>query len=244
MADPTDLRERIIDFTADYYSQNSKVPPISAIKINFSISNTDFYKAFPDGIGELCKSCNLCIPERVAQTAHAVKARTAEKTERKSSSSSTDVPESIIPRMTLTEIQSQRLLGLSYLEGGKDPLAIMDEMLNSDADRRKNYGLSFSDESIVHKFVTSALSRGLWIDSHELVQFISKAYQYRIDELPPAAAFSLIQLAKEATDLKWNISQFVDELTRSYSMANIYRRYRRGAVSPKSAIQDLKALTE
>jgi hypothetical protein len=244
MAGPADLRKSIIGFTASYYSQYSKVPPIRVIKLNFTLSNTEFYNAFPGGIEELCKACALPTPDRVAQTANAVRARTTEKTERKSSSSSANLPGTNILRITLTEVQSQRLLGLSHLEGGKDPLAILDHILDSDADRRKNSNLTLADESIVNKFVTSAILHGPWQNTEELVRFISKAYEYRIDELPRAAAFSLIRLAVELTDQNWDIPNFVDEVTKPYSVLNIYTKYRRGVVTPRSAIQDLRALTE
>ena len=39
----------------------------------------------------------------------------------------------------LTEEQSKRLWGISHLEGGKDPLIIIDELLDRDSKLRKTY---------------------------------------------------------------------------------------------------------
>jgi len=151
---------------------------------------------------------------------------------------------SIPARITLTERQSQRLFGLLHLEGGKNPLEIVDELLNADQNRRNSYNLSFADESLVARFVASAMSHGPWPNVDELVSFIKQVLNYRIDQLPREVAFSLVQLAQEAIIRNWDLAEFVDQATRSHNIVNIFLQYTRGEISSQRAMQSLRALMD
>ena len=63
-------------------------------------------------------------------------------------------------RLMLTEEQSKRLLGISHLEGGKDPLVVLDELLNYDCKMRR-YGLTLSRRKNSKRGFRGSTAKGL-----------------------------------------------------------------------------------
>jgi hypothetical protein len=151
-----DLKQPIIEYIRDHYRQNGKTPPLRKIikhfekeKLNFS----RFYEIFPSCIPEAYRLAGVPIPtERIRRTRKATQA------------SKTTEPQPHVQtcpnRPMLSDEQTKRLLGISHLEGGKDPLIIIDELLNRDAKLRKAYRLSLKDTKMMVDFLNLAIEKG------------------------------------------------------------------------------------
>ena len=94
------------------------------------LSRKRFYQLFLGGVSEAYRLAGIPVPkERLEQTAKA--------TERiKKERGIVKEQEGIEGRITLSEDQTKRLLGISHLEGGRDPHQILDELLDYDSQLR------------------------------------------------------------------------------------------------------------
>jgi len=115
-----------------------------------------FTPSFQGGVQEVCRLAGVPAPtDRMGRTAKAVKAVKA----KKSAEAKKSVTEEPSMRLVLSEEQTRRLLGISHLERGKDPLVIIDEILDNDSKLRK-YGLSLSKVRLVLEYLENAIERG------------------------------------------------------------------------------------
>jgi len=111
--------------------------------------------------------------------------------------------------IVLSEEQTQRLLGLSYLEGGKDSSQIIDELLDLDGNRRK-YEISLEDAKRVADFLRRAVERG-WSLSEKpnVIDLVTQLWNLGMANLPRQTVEALIQLLSNLGERGWNSSQFV-----------------------------------
>jgi hypothetical protein len=151
-----ELKQPIIKYIRGYYRQNGETPPLRKIikrfereKLNFS----RFYEIFPGRMSEACGLAGVPIPtERIRRTDRATQA----------SKMTEPTPHvQVCPsRPMLSDEQTKRLLGISHLEGGKEPLIIIDELLDRDAKLRNTYKLSFKDTKMIADFLNLAIGKG------------------------------------------------------------------------------------
>ena len=105
-----------------------------------------------------------------------------------------EVKEASSMRLMLTEEQTKRLLGISHLEGGKDPLVIVDELLNYDSKMRR-YGLTLSMRKILSETLEVALQRGWKINSEpDFVDAVTKAHKLGILSWPAETVKFLLEV--------------------------------------------------
>ncbi len=118
-------------------------------------------------------------------------------------------------RLLLSQDQTQRILTISHLENGKDPMQVVSELLDSDAKRRREFPhLSFANESEAITFLTLSRLHG-WNNPEKFLDFLAQTLNLGLSQLSPTTARAFILLAKELDARKWDIAQFVDEATRS-----------------------------
>jgi hypothetical protein len=156
-----ELKQPIIKYIRGYYRQNGETPPLRKIikrfekeKLNFS----RFYEIFPGRMSEACRLAGVPIPtERIRRTDRA--------TEVSKMTEPTPSVQVCPSRQMLSDEQTKRLLGISHLEGGKEPLIIIDELLERDAKLRKTYKMSFKDTKSVADFLDLAANGGWEVPS-------------------------------------------------------------------------------
>ena len=125
-------------------------------------------------------------------------------------------------RLTLTEEQTMRLLGISHLEGGKDPLVVVDELLNYDSKMRK-YGLTFSKMKVLSEALDEALRRGWKINAEpDFVSAVTEAYNLGLLSRPPETLKFLLEVLNWAKRKGWEPLEFVNYVTRHYNELYYY----------------------
>jgi hypothetical protein len=218
----------IAEFCSSYTLKNGKAPSISTIVENTGTNKVELYRLFPGGQVELCKLAGVPLPrERVDRLVNANEARR------------TSLSPSIAPaQLTLTEEQTMRILAVSHLEHGRDPLQIVDDLLNNDSTMRNGPDLTFADVARVRNFLESMK----WAD-RDAVAFLKRLSNLGIDNLPPDIAQALISVATEAAQHGWNIPEFVREATGAHTMMGLYTKCRTGEISALGARQNILALT-
>jgi len=134
-------------------------------------------------------------------------------------------------RLTLTEEQTMRLLGISHLEGGKDPLVVVDELLNYDSKMRR-YGLTFSRMKVLSEALEEALQRGWKINAEpDFVSAVTKAHNLGLLHWPPETVKSLLEVLSWAKRKGWGPFDFADYVTRHYNELSCYMSYSKGEMS-------------
>ena len=134
-------------------------------------------------------------------------------------------------RLMLSEEQTRRLYGLSHLEGGKDPLVVLDELLNYDCKMRR-YGLTLSRRKILSEALEVALQRGWKINAEpDFVDAVTKAHNLGILSWPAETVRFLLEVFNWAKSKGWNPFDFADYVTRHYNELVYYMRYLKGEIS-------------
>jgi hypothetical protein len=122
-------REVIINFIRDHHKETGEAPTLREITEGFNMSSKTFYKVF-SGISEACRASGVPVPEKrrdtTSEATKIIKRRSSRQGDQNASGS----------LVSLTQEQVGRLLGLSHLEGGKDPRVVLDEMLDRDTQLR------------------------------------------------------------------------------------------------------------
>jgi DNA-binding Lrp family transcriptional regulator len=126
------------------------------------------------------------------------------------------------PRLTLTEEQTKRLFGISHLEGGKDPLVIVDELLDYDSKMRR-YGLTFSKMKVLSEALDEALRRGWKINAEpDFINAVTEAYNLGLLSWPSEALKFLLEVLSWAKRKGWRPLEFVNYVTRHYNELYYY----------------------
>jgi len=134
-------------------------------------------------------------------------------------------------RLMLSEEQTRRLYGLSHLEGGKDPLVVLDELLNYDSKMRR-YGLTLSKRRVLSEALEAALQRGWKINAEpDFVDAVTKAHNLGILSWPAETVRFLLEVFNWAKSKGWNPFDFADYVTRHYNELVYYMRYLKGEIS-------------
>lgn len=224
-----EVKNAILSFIQSYYAKNKTAPSIGLIADKFKakgVNRYTFYTLFSGGLPQACKAAGVSVPERVKQTQKALKVRKA-----RGKAKTTGVKEVSSTRLTLTEEQTRRLLGISHLEG-KDPLALIDYLLDLDTKLRKTYKLSLAKTKLVADFLGVAIERG-WstMSNPNIVDFITYLWNCGVQNLPPETVSGLISLLNDLRARKWNPSEFVKEATGIHNAVYWYRQYKAGHIS-------------
>ncbi|MEM3040928.1 MAG: hypothetical protein QXG97_02725 [Nitrososphaerota archaeon] len=134
--------------------------------------------------------------------------------------------------LVLSEAQTRRLYGLSHLEGGKDPLIIVDELLSRDAELRGTYKLSMKDTRLVAGFLKAAAERGWRTTSNpNILTLITHLWKCGVQRLEPEIAKALAEIVEKLWELGWDPAEFVAEAADARSLVNYYFRFKRGELS-------------
>lgn len=132
----------------------------------------------------------------------------------------------------LTEEQTKRLLGISHLEGGTDPLLIIDELLDQDSDLRKTYKLSFQDTKLVVDFLKTSAGRGWLVHSNpNIVECVTHLWNCGVQNLEPNTVDGLIAILKDLKSSGWDPSNFVKEATGVSNLIYYYKQYKKGSIT-------------
>jgi hypothetical protein len=225
------LKQAVIEYIKSHYTQKGSVPALKSIIEHFKgdgLNLTRFYRIFPGGMGEVCRLAGVPVPmERIKQTAKATEMMKAARIKGAQSASMEAPP----VRLTLTEAQTRRLLGLSHLEGGKDPLVIVDELLDYDSKARR-YGLTLEKMKMLSEFLEEALQIGWRIKSQpSIVEALTKAHNIGFLSWPPESAKFFVEVLEWARKKGWNPFDFADYVTRHHNELTYYMRYIMGEIT-------------
>lgn len=159
-----------LDFIKSHYDDKGEPPSVTLLcKEIEGLSRRKFYEFFKGGVGEACKLAGVPAPKaRIASTNKALK-------ERRKASEGADLRRRVIAadrhlgagynqgdlssKIVLSEEQVKRILGISHLEGGKEPRIILDELLERDTFLRENKDLSLDDTKAVFDYLGKAKER-------------------------------------------------------------------------------------
>lgn len=210
------LRSEIIKYVKDVHKSENVVPSTTELVKNISglRSARHLYEIF-SSIEEICKAARVPIP--TARIRRTNKAR-----ERGRSSISG------CHKVHLSEKQTNRVLGISQLEGGKDIDKIIDDLLDNDTALRREAKLSTDDIKIAATFVSSALRIG-W-PPEDLIPFVTDLGINGIGWLEAEDVRFLIKFANSIKANGWNLSDFVREARDSKSALNLFYNYKIGTI--------------
>lgn len=225
----SDLEQAILSYIKDCHTKSNRAPSLRVLIRQFKgegLNFAKFYQLFPRGITEACAKAGVPAPmERIRQTEMAVQG-----VKMKDAAIQENVP--IQNRLMLTEAQTKRLLGMSHLEGGKDPLIIVDELMDRDSELRRKYKLSFKDTSTVSGFLNMAVGRGWSVSaSPNIVDFCTQLWNLGIQQLPPETISGLIQILNTLKASQWDPTQFVREATDARNSVYWFREYKAGRIN-------------
>ena len=134
------IRKEVLSFYTQYDRKEGEIPSISIILERVKTNRANLYGVFPGGQGEMCRLAGIPstvpipsgspsrmeIQQSVPDSAIAVQPKTE----------NTSYPPSML---LLSPEQTQRIYTISHLEKGKDPMQIVNELLDSDATRRSMF---------------------------------------------------------------------------------------------------------
>ncbi|MEM3713302.1 MAG: TusE/DsrC/DsvC family sulfur relay protein [Thermoproteota archaeon] len=221
------MKHEVVQFVEEFYERNRRAPTFREILKHFKsrgLSSSAFYQLFPNGLGELCKLAGIPIPEERMQKTARAKAALRE---------GRRIPqETVSSRLTLTEEQTRRLLGISHLERGEDPLLIIDELLDNDAVLRREFKLTLKDIAQVAVFLKYAFSISWRIGQNpDLLSCLTKAWNIGLLDFEPQVILNLIEVLEEAQEKGWKPAEFVNYVTRFQNEIQAYNMFQRGLIS-------------
>jgi hypothetical protein len=131
-------------------------------------------------------------------------------------------------RHTLSEELTRRLLGLSYLEGRKDPNVVLGELFDRDADVRR---LTEHPENVakIVGFVEKAIQRNWTIPN--LVHAVTRLWNSGFFKIEPESAERVISFVEDLHRRKWDIATFVEYATKHYNAVDFQGQYMRGEIT-------------
>ena len=120
MSETEQVRKEIVKHIQTYYEEHKTEPSVGEITKEFKeqgVNGYTFYRFFPKGKAEACRLAGVPVSmELFKRTEKALKARA----KARKNDTVIETPSATI-RLTLTEEQTKRLLGISHLEGGIGP---------------------------------------------------------------------------------------------------------------------------
>jgi len=217
------MRDMVIGYVKRSHKRTNRVPSSTDIVRELHDKGLNLallYDLFPGGMKQICELAKVPIPsERINKTSQA---RNRQKT--KSHIPSSD------GAITLTPDQTQRLLGISHLEGGRDLSMILQEMFDRDTERRK-LDISLEGLKLTNDFLLLATKVGWSIKKDpNILTAITTLWNKDIQNLPPETVDGLISLLTDLKNRKWNPSDFVSEITNSHNAAHWFMKYKRGEI--------------
>jgi hypothetical protein len=225
-----EFQHRILEYIKDYYVKNKKVPFLRQILKKEKLNRVQFYRTFPKGLTQACQLAGVPVPEdRIKKMKRAVEASKAKKSE----VAVKGADEEALPptRLMLTEEQTKRLLGLSHLEGRKDPLVIIDELLDYDSKARK-YGLSLAKRKRLSEALEAALQNGWRINSQpSFVEALMKAHKMGFLSWSYETVKFFMEVFDWAEKKGWSPFEFAEYVTRHYNELICYIRYMKGEIT-------------
>jgi hypothetical protein len=189
----------------------------------FNISSKTFYKVF-SGISEACRASGVPMSEGrknvTLEATRAVKRRGSRQGDQNASGS----------LVSLTQEQTGRLLGLSHLEGGKDPTVILDEMLDRDAQLRslleKPEDLGQTVEAL-----NALLRAGFKFE--ELGTVLRRLWRLGILNYPRETLEGLAEIVTSLRLKGWNSGDFVRDAASAESSLHWYFKYKQGEITAR-----------
>ena len=228
-----DLKNDILLYLRTHYERHKSVPSVRAILRQFKrtgLTSTLFYDFYSEGLPQVCREAGVPPPERLRRTRAATKART----DRTSHEDKSPMGETTSPgRVQLSAEMTRRLLGVSYLEGGKDPNVVLGELFDRDSTVRK---LTQRPEHVatVVGFVEKALE-WKW-EMNGLIDAVTRSWNAGLLNIDPASAKRVIDFVENLRSRQWDIVTFVDYATKHSKGIDLQARYMRGEIS----LQDLE----
>jgi len=218
-------KRRVLEYIRGFYAKEGRAPSLRQILKKEKLNRARFYQLFPQGLAQACQLASVPAPkERISKVGKAVEASRAKRLEPAANQKS-------FSRLLLTEEQTKRLLGLSHLEGGKDPHIILDELLNYDSKARK-YGLSLAKRKLLSEVLEVAMEKGWRIKSQpSFVEALTRAYNLGLLDWPPETVKYMLDVLEWARLKKWSPLEFANYVTRHYNELSAYLAYLRGEIS-------------
>jgi transcriptional regulator with XRE-family HTH domain len=131
---------------------------------------------------------------------------------------------------TLSPTQIKRLLGLSHLEGGRDPQVLLDEILDRDSTVRRFLEHPDGMGSLV-RYVEKSLRAGWEIPM--LVQVQTLLWNTGVVGMKPGTVEGLAKMAAKLKELGWDPDSFVEEADNVKSVVYRYKEYKQGRITAK-----------
>jgi hypothetical protein len=226
-----ELRTSVVEFVKLFHNQNGTIPSVTNIieEVKEVRNRTRLYDLFPGGVPEIATAAGLPPPE---ERMHAVtKALEAKKETRIGNAA-----EGSTLTVQLTVEQSRRLYGICQLEGGLDPAAVIDMLLDLDTELRRKHQLSLSKAKTVSDFLAAAVARGWKPDW--VVEYVTRLYNSRIMNLDETYLNNLMALV-QGIDLRYwgSIETFINYATKHSVRIGYYRAYCEGTISLEQLLQ-------
>jgi sulfur relay (sulfurtransferase) DsrC/TusE family protein len=205
-----ELKQAIILYVKDYHEKHTTSPSLRKILNHFrkdKLNFTRFYNVFPGRLAEACSLAGVPVPED--------RIKRMQKVTETSRNEAKDTTKSSLFRLTLTEEQTKRLLGISHLEGGIDPLLIVDRLLDNDGKMRKSYRLNFSKAKRVSDFLDAAIARGWHTESNpNIVSFLTDLWNAGCMSLSSQEIANLMGFLIGMKNRGWKANEIPEYLTK------------------------------
>ena len=185
-------KEKIINYIQNYSKTNGNPPTIKSICDNIpEINRSNFYKIFPEGLGEACIIAKIPVPEkRIKSTAKANRSRKTQKLE--------------LPQIMIDEKTSAQIQTISYIEK-MSPQEVIEELIENDRILKKNYHVQIRDISRLAIFLKACEQKN--VNQNRIINSLITFTNLRLDLLPKGNFDLLINLWN---DIKKNYWTFED----------------------------------
>lgn len=201
-----ETKKEILDFIKKYYETRGNQPSSKVIIKEGGVSKNKFYEEF-GSVANAWKQAGIPVDQRMFNQTKKARASRKEKHSR------VEDVESVPSSITLTKEITRRLLGISHLESGKDPLIILDQLLERDTSFRKR-GINIADSRRILNFIDEAHEKGL--ETPWLLTTMINIEDLRFTKLREVTSF----LEKMTNDMHWpieKIPEFIAEYYRNMS---------------------------
>ena len=131
--------------------------------------------------------------------------------------------------ITLSVEQSNRLRGISHLEGGRDPLLILDALIDRDSKFRQ-YGLSLTKCEQIGSVIDTAVKQK-WAPE-QFVDFLVKLRSLGFNGLSEEQQTALVNFIENFSFLEWgSVTNFLNYVKEHHRTFAWFRSYLQGHTS-------------
>jgi hypothetical protein len=199
------LKSEIISYIKRYTRDFGKPPTVKVLCDNISgVNRANFYKIFPDGIGEACTAAGVEVPEkRIKSTDKAIKTRRSSKV--------------TMPQLVLSLEDTGSINTIAYMEN-LTPKEVIHEIIENDRILRREYGLRIHNISRLAIFLNNSEFRG--VSRKRIIDSLNEFIKLGMDQLPSQNFDLLISLWGDMLRNNWtfnNVLKLYEEKQKIYT---------------------------